>query len=157
MTSRQKYFNGVGGRDAGFPGSDPDGIIYQPKSPPTASCPEPQLLGAKSWEPRGFSRVAAGFSSYNGDLSLTLGLALGSPIFPSSCEGKLGAHLSPPSPVFHSPYFPAAVKLLKIQEKSSLKCVTHISEFPWSPISWFNNFTWTCSLSISCKRVISCV
>ena len=67
------------------------------------------------------------------------------------------SHLSPPSPVFHSPYFPAAVKLLKIQEKSSLKCVTHISEFPWSPISWFNNFTWTCSLSISCKRVISCV
>ena len=49
MTSRQKYFNGVGGRDAGFPGSDPDGIIYQPKSPPTASCPEPQLLGHRKW------------------------------------------------------------------------------------------------------------
>ena len=44
---------------------------------------------AKSWEPRGFSRVAAGFSSYDGDLSLPLGLALGSPIFPSGCEGKL--------------------------------------------------------------------
>ena len=28
---------------------------------------------AKRWEPRGFSRVAAGFSSYNGDLSLPLG------------------------------------------------------------------------------------
>ena len=39
---------------------------------------------AKRWEPRGFSRVAAGFSSYDGDLSLPLGLALGSPIFPSS-------------------------------------------------------------------------
>ena len=49
---------------------------------------------AKRWEPRGFSRVAAAFSSYDGDLSLPLGLALGSPIFPSGCEGekcKLGA------------------------------------------------------------------
>ena len=45
---------------------------------------------AKRWEPRGFSRVAAAFSSYNGDLSLPLGLDLGSPIFPSGCEGKLG-------------------------------------------------------------------
>ena len=45
---------------------------------------------AKRWEPRGFSRVAAAFSSYDGDLSLPLGLALGSPIFPSGCEGKLG-------------------------------------------------------------------
>ena len=40
---------------------------------------------AKRWEPRGFSRVAAAFSSYGGDLSLPLGLALGSPIFPSGC------------------------------------------------------------------------
>ena len=49
----------------------------------------------KSWTglPRGFSRVAAGFSSYDGDLSLPLGLALGSPIFPSGCEGKLGVAL----------------------------------------------------------------
>ena len=31
---------------------------------------------AKRWEPRGFSRVAAAFSSYDGDLSLPLGLAL---------------------------------------------------------------------------------
>ena len=51
----------------------------------------PQL--AKRWEPRGFSRVAAGFSSYDGDLSLLLGLALGSPIFPSGCQGKLGVAL----------------------------------------------------------------
>ena len=36
---------------------------------------------------------AAGFSSYNGDLNLPLGFALGSPIFPSSCEGKLGVAL----------------------------------------------------------------
>ena len=48
---------------------------------------------AKRWEPRGFSRVAAGISSYDGDLRLPLGLALGSPIFPSSCEGKLGVAL----------------------------------------------------------------
>ena len=31
---------------------------------------------AKTLEPCGFSRVAAGFSSYDGDLSLPLGLAL---------------------------------------------------------------------------------
>ena len=31
---------------------------------------------AKRWEPRGFSRVAAAFLSYDGDLSLPLGLAL---------------------------------------------------------------------------------
>ena len=49
---------------------------------------------SKRWEPRGFSRVAAGFSSYDGDLSLPLGLALGSPIFPSGCEGKLGLRSS---------------------------------------------------------------
>ena len=42
---------------------------------------------------RGFSRVAAGFSSYDGHLRLPLGLALGSPIFPSGCEGKLGVAL----------------------------------------------------------------
>ena len=44
-------------------------------------------------EPRGFFRVAAGFSSYDVDFSLPLGLALGSPIFPSGCEGKLGVAL----------------------------------------------------------------
>ena len=38
--------------------------------------------------------LAAAFSSYDGDLSLPLGLALGSPIFPSGCEGKLGVALS---------------------------------------------------------------
>ena len=32
-------------------------------------------------------------SSYDGDLSLPLGWALGSPIFPSGCEGKLGVAL----------------------------------------------------------------
>ena len=48
---------------------------------------------AKTLEPRGFPRVSAGFSSYDGDLRLPLGLGLGSPIFPSSCEGKLGVAL----------------------------------------------------------------
>ena len=42
---------------------------------------------AKRWEPRGFSRVAAAFSSYDGDLSLPLGLALG----PSGSVGKESA------------------------------------------------------------------
>ena len=58
-----------------------------------------------SIKPRGFFRVAAGFSGYDGDLSLPLGLALGSlplglalgsPIFPSGCEGKLGVALESP-------------------------------------------------------------
>ena len=48
---------------------------------------------AKRWEPRGVSRAAAGYSSYDGDLRLPLGLALGSSIFPSSFEGKLGVAL----------------------------------------------------------------
>ena len=43
---------------------------------------------AKTLDPRGFSRVAEGFSSYDGDLRLPLGLALGRPIFASSCEGR---------------------------------------------------------------------
>ena len=46
-------------------------------------------------EPLGFSRVTAGFSSYDGDFRLPLVLAQGSPIFNSSCEGELGiAHES---------------------------------------------------------------
>ena len=44
-------------------------------------------------EPSGFSRVAAGFSSYDGEFSLPLVLAKGSPIFHSSCEGELGIAL----------------------------------------------------------------
>ena len=43
-------------------------------------------------------RSLEGYSSWghDGDLSLPLGLALGSPIFPSGCEGKLGVALEPP-------------------------------------------------------------
>ena len=44
-------------------------------------------------EPRGFSRVAAGFSSYDEEFRMPLVLAQGSPIFHSSCEGKLGIAL----------------------------------------------------------------
>ena len=48
---------------------------------------------AKRWEPCGFSRVAAGFSSYDGDFRLPLVLGQGSPIIHSSCEGELGVAL----------------------------------------------------------------
>ena len=46
-----------------------------------------RVPGARRTPPK--SRAAA-FSSYDGDLSLPLGLALGSPIFPSGCEGRNG-------------------------------------------------------------------
>ena len=49
----------------------------------------------RTLEPRGFSRVAAGFSSYDGDFMLPNVLALGSPNFHSNCEGKLGVALEP--------------------------------------------------------------
>ena len=49
---------------------------------------------AKTLEPRVFSRVAPGFSSDDGDYRLPPLLALGSPVFHSSGEGKLGAALS---------------------------------------------------------------
>ena len=44
-------------------------------------------------ERRGFSRVVAGFLSYNGKFRLPLLLAQGSPVFHSSCDGKLGVLL----------------------------------------------------------------
>ena len=48
---------------------------------------------AMTGEPRGFSRVAAGFSSYDGDFRLPLVLGQGSPIIHSSCERELGVAL----------------------------------------------------------------
>ena len=42
---------------------------------------------------RGFSRVTAGFSRYDGEFRMPLVLAQASPIFHSSCEGKLGIAL----------------------------------------------------------------
>ena len=44
-------------------------------------------------EPRGFSRVEAGFPSYEGEFRLSLVLDQGSPIFHSSWDGKLGIAL----------------------------------------------------------------
>src|SRR5574337_90448 len=48
---------------------------------------------ALTGEARGFSRVTAGFSSYDGEFRMPLVLAQASPIFHSSCEGKLGIAL----------------------------------------------------------------
>ena len=48
---------------------------------------------AMTGEPPGFSRVTAGFSSYDGEFRLPLVLAQARPIFHSSCEGKLGIAL----------------------------------------------------------------
>ena len=42
---------------------------------------------AMTGEPRGFPRVAAGFSNYDGEFRFPLVLSQGSPIFNSSCEG----------------------------------------------------------------------
>ena len=44
-------------------------------------------------EPRGFSRVAPEFSSYDGEFRMPPVLAQGSPMFHSSGEGKLGIAL----------------------------------------------------------------
>ena len=44
-------------------------------------------------EPPVFSRVAVGFSSYDGEFRMPLLLAQGSPIFHSRCEGELGIAL----------------------------------------------------------------
>ena len=44
-------------------------------------------------EPRGFSQDAEEFSSYDGKFGLPLVLALGSPVFHSIGEGKLGVAL----------------------------------------------------------------
>ena len=48
---------------------------------------------AMTGEPRGFPRVAAGFSSYDREFRMPIVLAQGSPIFHSSCGGKLGIAL----------------------------------------------------------------
>ena len=48
---------------------------------------------AMTGEPRGFSRVAAGFSNYDGEFRLPLVLSQGSPFFHSRCEGEQGIAL----------------------------------------------------------------
>ena len=47
-------------------------------------------------EPRGVSRVVAGFSSFDGQYSLPHVLGQGSPIFHSSFKGELGIALESP-------------------------------------------------------------
>ena len=71
-----------------------------PYGPPTLNvglllrrCSGKGLHLSMTGEPRGFSRVAAGFSSYDGEFRMPLVLAQGRPIFHSSCEGKLGIAL----------------------------------------------------------------
>ena len=44
-------------------------------------------------EPSAFSRVAAGFLSYEGEFMLPLMLVQGIPIFHSSCKGERGIAL----------------------------------------------------------------
>ena len=56
----------------------------------------PSRERASSWnggEPRGFSRLAAGFSSYNGKFRMPPVLAQGSPFLHSRCKGGLGIAL----------------------------------------------------------------
>ena len=48
---------------------------------------------ALTGEPRGFSRVSVGFSSYDVEFRLPIVLAQGSPIFHSICEGELAIAL----------------------------------------------------------------
>ena len=56
-------------------------------------CSGKGLRLAMTGEPRGFPRVAVGFSSYDGEFRIPLVLAQGSPIVHWSCEGKLGIAL----------------------------------------------------------------
>ena len=56
-------------------------------------CSQKVLHLAMKGKPRGFSRVEAGFSNYNGEFRMPLVLAQGSPSFNSSCEGELGIDL----------------------------------------------------------------
>ena len=56
-------------------------------------CSGKGLRLAMTGEPRGFSRVAVGFSSYDAEFRMPLVLAKGSPIVHWSCEGKLGIAL----------------------------------------------------------------
>ena len=72
-------------------------VPFQPPIPNVGlllrRCSGKGLHLAMTGEPRGFSRVAAGYSSYDGEFRMPLVLAQGSPIFHSSCEGKLGIAL----------------------------------------------------------------
>src|SRR5574337_1085490 len=89
-------------REPGMPGNfvgahQGSQVPFQPPIPHVGlllrRCSGKGLHLAMTGEPRGFSRVAAGFSSYEGEFGMPLVLAQGSPIFPSSCKGKLGIAL----------------------------------------------------------------
>ena len=88
-----------GDRDAGELGGAHQGchVPFRPPIPnvglPLSRCRGKGLQLAMTVEPRGFSRVAAGFSSYDGEFRMPLVLAQGRPIFHSSCKGKLGIAL----------------------------------------------------------------
>ena len=86
--------------------SSHDGYLLEPPDWPQGVKP-PVEFGEKAWDGspghagnvsprlamtgalRGFSRVAAGFSSYDGEFRMPLVLAQGSPILHSSCEEEL--------------------------------------------------------------------
>src|SRR5574337_376941 len=65
-------------------------VPYRPPIPNVGlllrRCSGKGLHLAMTGEPRGFSQVAAGFSSYDGEFRMPLVLAPGRPIFHSSCE-----------------------------------------------------------------------
>ena len=63
--------------------------VHRPQRP--AGSTHSSTTGLKP--PEQLERPAGLPSSYDGDLRLPLGLSLGSPIFPSGCEGKLGVAL----------------------------------------------------------------
>jgi len=72
-------------------------VLFRPPIPNVGlllrRCRGKGLHLAMTGEARGFSRVAAGFSSYDGEFRMPLVLAQESPIFHSCCEGKLGIAL----------------------------------------------------------------
>src|SRR5574337_732831 len=88
-----------GDRDAGELCGSHQGfqVAFRPPIPNVAlllrRCSGKGLHLAMTGEPRGFSRVAAGFSSYDWEFRMPLVLAQGSSIFHSSGEGKLGIAL----------------------------------------------------------------
>ena len=88
-----------GDRDAGKLGGAHQGcqVPFRPPIPNVGlllrRCSGTGLHLAMKGEPRGFSRGAAGFSSYDGQFRMPLVLCQGSPIFHSPCDGKLGIAL----------------------------------------------------------------
>ena len=79
-------------------------IVQEAVIPKKKKCKNPKWLCDKAssgqgprlalmGEPRGFSRVSAGFSSYDIEFRIPIVLAQGSPIFNSICEGELAIAL----------------------------------------------------------------